>query len=231
LNAHPQGVDAIERSFFAKIDDEGAKARDKLIEGGPKPLNAEERQAFAMLLLSLEARRPTTVAKLRNEGTSFLLSELDKDEELRAAFQSSGINQPPSSWYENVVGGSLEDHSLTIVQRLTDNHRVGIRLINAHWDVIRFARTDAPLILADRPLIRVNGYDDPNAVWLLPLTPQVAFVAVNNPGNLANISRQPTHRLARHINVASAELAERYVFSTSTYHEHWLPKYLRPKAK
>src|SRR5687768_932685 len=38
LNTHPQGVDAIERSFFAKIDDEGAKARDKLIEGDPKSL-------------------------------------------------------------------------------------------------------------------------------------------------------------------------------------------------
>ena len=72
LKAHDLGRDAIERLFFGEIDTNGTAARDILLEHGPAGLTAGQRCDFARLLLSLDARRPFNVDKLRTEGAAHL---------------------------------------------------------------------------------------------------------------------------------------------------------------
>lgn len=228
LTAHRHGRDAIERLFFGEIDDKGATARDILVASGPQRPTAEQRCDWARLLLSLEARRPPAVEKLRKEGSSFLTANLDDDPEIRAAMEEYGISQAPSSYVEQQLGWRLEDRALGIIQRMVDDPAVGGRLINAHWAVRRLGRGDGQLVLSDRPLIRINGYNHPGAVWVLPLAPSAAFIACNHPSNLGILQRLSGQRFVKETNRSSVNQAERFVFSVHDSDARWLSKHMRP---
>jgi Protein of unknown function (DUF4238) len=226
LHAHKLGRDALERVFFGEIDRKGAEARDLLVENGPTKLSAERRGDFARLLLSLDVRRPVNVKRVRMEGREYFAEGLNTDPQILAAMTKLDIRETPSDYTENVLGASLEDRALAGIQRLVDNPTVGKFLINAHWDLKKLGPSDGSFVLSDRPLIRINGYDSPGAIWVLPLTTKVAFFAVNHPTNLANLRRVPAHRFANETNKASALQKEKFVFSADKNHEKWLGKYL-----
>jgi hypothetical protein len=229
LTAHKMGRDAIERIFFGDIDAKGSIVLDAILATGTSRLTADQRSDFARLLLSLDARRPVNVRKIRDFSHRFALG-LDTDPEVIAAAQVAGLDQKPSSFYERHFG-ALEDHALMMIQKLVDNPQVGGRLINNGWHVTRFNADSETLVLSDRPLIRLRGYDHPGGAWILPLTPHSVFFAINHPANLQRIRTASPKQLIRYINVASAQQAERFVFSIDTTHERWLPKYLRLQIK
>lgn len=226
LRAHHLGRDAIERFFFGEIDTKGAIARDILIESGPGGLSGDERCDFARLLLSLDIRRPKIVDDLRTKGQAHLAHELDTAREILAAMQEAGISEPPSSYVENQLGWYLQDQALLVVQKLVDNPAVGQRLINGHWYIRRLGADDGSLVLADRPLIRIHGYDRPGATWVLPLTPKVAFLACNATENLRRLVRLSGQRFVKEVNRSSVNQAERFVFCVDRSHETWLGKRL-----
>jgi hypothetical protein len=221
------GSDVLETKYFGKIDDLGAKARDALLDGGPRQLSPEQQVDFGRLLLSLESRRPTMVSRLRCEVPDTLAKSLDEDEEIVSACVAAGITERPSIVAQKALG-SFDDRAMLMVPTLTDNRGVLARLLNAHWHTMKLEEGDGTLVLSDRPLIRMRAFDHPGAAWFLPLTPRAAFVAVNHPANLENVQRTPRHRVVRYINVASARQAEKYVFAVDPSHERWLPKYLKP---
>jgi hypothetical protein len=112
---------------------------------------------------------------------------------------------------------------------LIDNPEVGNVLINAHWDLKKLGLSDGSFVLSDRPLIRIHGYNSPGATWVLPLTPAVAFFAVNHAANLAKLRSVPAHRFAKEMNKSSALQTERFVFSADLHHEVWLWEIPPPK--
>ena len=225
LRGQSLGRDALERLPFGEIDTKGARVRDGLLTLGPRGLNGEERCDFARLLLSLDGRRPETVAKFRaNAGD--LVETLDSDPEILAAMEDEGLTETPTSYYERTVGVLLEDRALLSIQSFVDNPEVGGRLINARWHVVHLGPSDGSLVLSDRPLIRIKAYNHPSAMWVLPLAPKVGFVAVNHPAKLDQIRRVPLRRFAKECNALSADQAERFIFCSDTSHEHWIGKYL-----
>ena len=230
LKRHQLGRDVIEKVFFGEIDTNGAIARDILLENGPNKLTGNQRCDFVRLLLSLEARRPVVVRRLRTEGMSFLGNALDASPEIRNALAEHGIEDTPSSFAEGQLGWRLEDRALAIIQKLVDNPAVGGRMINAYWAVRGLGQHDGSLVLSDRPLIRIHGYNSPGATWVLPLTPHAAFIACNHPSNLEALMHLPGHRFVKETNKSSALQVERFVFCTDTSHENWLPKYLKPSG-
>lgn len=130
-----------------------------------------------------------------------------------------------------MLGASLEDRALVKIQRLVDNPEVGGVLVNAYWELKKLGPSDGSFVLSDRPLIRIHGYDSPGATSVLPLTPKVAFIAVNHAENLAKLQSVPAHRFAKETNRSSTWQAERFVFSADLHHEIWLGKYLRQSAQ
>ena len=137
------------------------------------------------------------------------------------------INEKPSSYVERELGRSLEDEALTVIQGLVDNPQVGKRLINAHWGVKWLGSFDGSFVLSDRPLIRIHGYDNPGAIWALPLTPKAAFIGANHHDNYKRLMCTSAPRFAKSMNRSSTAQSERFVFSTEMDHEKWLSKRLR----
>jgi hypothetical protein len=226
LQAHHLGRDAIERFFFGEIDTKAAIARDTLVDSGPHGLSGDQRCDFARLLLSLDIRRPKIVNDLRAKGQKHLAHELDTDLEILAAMRKAGIHEPPSSYVENQLGWCLQDRALLVIQKLVDNPAVGQRLINAHWYIRHLGADDGTFVLADRPLIRIHGYDRPGATWILPLAPKVAFLACNAAENVQRLARLSGPRFVKQVNRSSVYQTERFVFCVDRSHEIWLGKYL-----
>jgi hypothetical protein len=229
LTLHSRRIrrDALETVFFGDIDTRGALVRDLLLENGADPIASEQRSEFARLLLSLDLRRPAAIERLRANGHRTFVEGLDNDPALVAELAKGGIEGPPSRFAEEYFKTSLEDRALLIVQNMVDNREIGGRLINAHWHVARIPEGNGTLILADRPLIRIFGYDHPKAVWLLPLTPTAVFVAANDAGMLRTIRRFTPQRLVKNVNGLSVVQAERFVFLAEKHHERWIGRYLR----
>jgi hypothetical protein len=225
LQAHNLGRDVIERLFFGEIDTRGAVARNLLVDGQMDDLSVDQRCDFARLLLSLDIRRPRIVSEIRTKR-DYLANELDTDRKILAAMSEEGINETPSSYVENHLGWRLQDRALLVIQKLVDNPAVGRRLINAHWHIRRLGITDGTFVLADRPLIRIHGYDRPGATWVLPLTPKVVFIACNAIENLQRLTRLSDQRFAKEVNRSSVNQAERFVFCVDRSHEIWLGKRL-----
>jgi Protein of unknown function (DUF4238) len=230
LANHPDGRDALERIFFGDIDTCGATARDILLNVGPRGLTNDQRNDFARLLLSLEARRPAVVGLLREAERGFA-DKLNNDPEIVAALRKAGFTDLPSEFYERRSRIKLEDRALAIIQKLVDNPAVGGPLVKSGWTVRRLNAFSAPLLLSDRPLIRINSYDSPGAVWILPLTPSAVFIAAAHHSNLAALAALPDRQFARRLNVSTAAQAERFAFSPNPYDAAWLAKYLKPTAQ
>jgi len=228
LRRHELGRDAIERQFFGRVDTLGAIARDILVTKGVNALDGGLRLDFARLVLSLEARRPMFVSKLRNLKGE-ITTMLDNDPEVIALANQSGITERPSEFYQRQTGVLLEDRALLMIQGMVDNPMVGGRLINAAWRIFRLGRSDETLILSDRPLIRFCAYDDQNAVWILPLNPRAMFVAANSAQNIGILDFYSANRLAKYVNKLSAKQTERFAFSITDSHGEWLEKYLGPR--
>lgn len=226
LRAHQLGRDAIERVFFGEVDRRGANVRDRLLAVGAEALTLEERCDFVRLLLSLEARRPINVANVRAQARA-LREGLNTDPAVVASAVDSGLTEPAADFFENWTGVSIEDRILGIVQKLTDNPKVGGRIVAAPWHIKRLRPEDGLFVLGDRPLIRFHAYDAPGGTWVMPLDPVTAFISGNHLANLDRLRQLPSARFCRLTNVSSASQTERFAFSVDNRDAKWLPKYLR----
>lgn len=229
LKNHSLGCDAIEKVFFGDVDTKGAITRDILLQQGPDSLTEVQRCDFTRLLLSLDARRPENVKRLRTQGGSDLAASLDASPEVRAALAGKGISEDPSSYAEVELGWDFEDRALAVIQGLVNNPNVGGRLINAHWTVRRLDPYDGSLVLADRPLIRIHGYESPRATWVLPLTPHAVFISCVNQDDLKRLMNLSGSRFVKEANKSSAAQADRFVFCTDNSHGTWLERHLKPR--
>ena len=222
LGRHEEGRDVLERKFFGDVDTKGARARDRLVAEGPWSLNHDERCDFARLLLSLEARRPAIVHRLRDDGPQQLVEPIDGDPDIQSEMAKQELSGTASEFLTE-RGFSFADRALSNIQSLVDDPRVVGRLVKMQWRVKHLDPSDGTLVLSDRPLVRYNGYDHPDAAWVLPLNPKAAFYAVNSPRTLDSMTPQ---RFAKLLNVDSASYAEKYVFCVDSTHKRLLRKYL-----
>lgn len=226
LRKHCLGKDALERIFFGNIDTCAANIRDILIEEGPSALEAELRCDWARFLLSLDARRPAVVEKLK-EHASWLAAKLDTDVEVRTAVKQAGYNERPSIVAESEFGWDFVDRALTVIEGLVDNPRVGGKLINAWWHVRHLPSHKGTFVCSDRPLVRFHGYDRPGAVWLLPLSPHCLFIGANHQNNLRRLLEFGDSQFCKRFNKHCVHQAERFAFSLRVDEKRWIERYLR----
>ena len=221
LERHPQGRDILETRFFGEVDGQGSRSRDRLLSAGPGALSEDERCDLARLMLSLEVRAPQTVESIRAEATE-LVDSIDGDTNILDAMEQEGVSGPPSVWYAEQLGHTPGDRLfVNVIQGLVDNPRIGGKLVNARWQLVRLGERDGTFVLSDRPVVRLPE----RRVWLLPLEPRTALAVLPPPNT---IDRAPSHRIAKRLNVISAQQAQRFVFSVEKQHELWLKRHLAP---
>lgn len=228
IGRHQLGQDVIERIFFGHVDTRGASVYQKIISSGVQSLTGEERSDFARLLLSLEFRKPEMVRLLRDQSKAWTQT-LNNDPELLALMAEHGISKTPIEYWLEKGGGNLEDRAVMLIQGLVDNQKLGPILINSHWRTVTLKPGEESFVLADRPLMRFRGLGDPDCLWVLPLTPLMAFVAAPQAATIQAVLKPSARRFAISSNGDSARHAERFVFSVEERHARWLGRYLKDK--
>ena len=152
LKRHPEGRDTLENRFFGGVDTRGARARDRILEAGPRALSEDERCDLVRLLFSLEVRSPDTIESIRAAVTQ-LVESMDGDRELLDAMEREGESDAPSDWYAKQLDHTMGDRFLVnVIQHLVDNARIGGKLINARWTLVRLSERNGTLVLSDRPV-------------------------------------------------------------------------------
>ncbi len=223
--------DLIEAGLFVPVDDMGAKARDKLLRDGVHSLSDKEKSHFIRLLLSLDARRPEWVRRLR-QGGQVLKAALDNDVEVQEIARRVGLERPPSDWLEERRGLNFEDRALLLIQNLVDNPRLGAILMACHWRVRRFPSGSPELTLSDRPLIREGSTFGDGFRWLMPLAPD-SLLCISPSSHVDRLFCDSSAKLVIHYTNAAGTLqADRWVFSCEQHSEaSWLGKRLRERSQ
>lgn len=227
VDEHPEGRDVLEAKFFEEIDNNGGQALLRILREGLSNLTEEQKRDFAFLLLSLEARRPEILEKLRSEGASFLREKLDSDITIRKVCEQEGIEISPSEYFEKHVA-KLADRALLAALPYLTRSPIGLpALQNCYWLVREMASDALKLVISDRPLIRVEAATHPDRIWCLPLSPNVLFLASPNKILIQGFLKKSDNHLVRSANVESVRQRDRYVFSVDKNTPKWLVKQLR----
>ena len=226
VNVQGKPLDILETDFFGPVDTQGAAAMDKLVKDGVEALTGDDRFDFTRFLFSLEHRRPALIQELRVRGPKIMEQDMDNDQNFRAVLREHGFDKDPS-FYARDLGLLTEDRAVANVQGLVNGRNYGEKFINWHWRIARMRYGQGTFLLSDRPLIRKYAFDDPEAVWLLPLNPRTAFYASKreSPKVVTN-----GREFLKSVNKHSVQQADKYVYCIDTSHEPLLRKHLRIKA-
>ncbi len=227
VEAHADGRDVLEAKFFEEIDNKGAEAVQLLISDGAEALTGEQRKDFALLLLSLEARRPEILDRLRKDGPDFIRQQLNSDELLKKACVENAIEIPPADYVENHIEKLEDEVLLSVLPELTKSRRVLPEILGCRWLVRRFSDGALKLAFSDRPLIRYVSSNASDNIWGLPLTPEIMFVASPNSNYLRKLERESENRLVRAANEKSVAQRDKYVFCVDKDARRWLSKQMR----
>jgi hypothetical protein len=232
LSSHPQGTDALEKQFFQSIDNAGAKVRDKVLSEGRVRLTTDERSDFARFLLSLIVRRPSMVSSIRAKGDALYRRGMNSDPALVAAMKALGLAGPPSELWEQWHSMTLEDAALLATQKLVDNTKLCQELIAGQWFVHSLGDLDGDLVITDHALVRLFGLSDPRVVWLLPLSPKLAFVLTLSRARADHIGRMSAKRFCLTANELGIRQADEYVFTyrTTPSLDGWIRKRLSSRG-
>ncbi|MFN4209598.1 MAG: DUF4238 domain-containing protein [Devosia sp.] len=223
----PDGDDAIERLFFKKVDDQGALAYRKVLDGSP--LSIEDRTRFITFVLSLEARRPAAVEYVKSRASTFITEKVNSDPDIRRVLDEAGITRSAAEVWEEYEGFSIADQAMETVQKLSINQRVGGALLRASWGTFRVQPDCDDLVLGDRPLIRFGELFSPQNIWVLPLTPKAAWFCALDPRTYRSIGLMQPRKFAAWINTSAALTSDKYVFCQRPPTTTWLEKRLKAR--
>ncbi|MBJ7578398.1 DUF4238 domain-containing protein [Devosia sp. MC532] len=222
----PSGDDAIERIFFKSLDDDAAIAHQLILQGAD--LTSEQRVHFVRLVLSIVARSPALVSYVKQRRVASDLA-MNDDPEIRKFLDEQGEYRPAKEVWEDWIGFSSEDQAMETVQSLTTNARVGTALLNAPWGVVRLPNDAERFVLGDRPLTIAKDYSPKNNLWVLPLSPHVAWYCAMSNGAFRQATSISPSRFVKLVNGWSASLSDKYVFSLQATKKDWLLRRLRQK--
>lgn len=224
----PDGDDAIERLFFKKMDDAAAITYRKMLEG--KRLSSSDRISFTSFVLSLEARRPATVDRIRSRATTFITESVNSDPEIRRMLDDAGIEKSAAEAWEEHEGFSIADQAMETVQKMALNARIGGAIAQAPWGTFRVQPGCDDFVLGDRPLIRINHFLSPLSLWVLPLSPKQAWFCSIHQDTFARVGLIPPRKFVAWINTASALSCDKYVFCQRPPTTGWLSRRLRERS-
>jgi hypothetical protein len=227
LNHPAVEPDELEVEYFQRIDDAGKAAFAALTKNDRTKISHSERCDVARFLMSLQARLPENVKKLR-DGADYHAKGLNTDIRIQSEMLKLGISETPSELFERLQNTTLSDRSMSIILRLTDNTKVGNSLINSLWEIVEVAPIDGQFVLSDRPLYRSESFDHPSCIWALPLRPNLIFLCTPDPAVMAQFRKMPKRKLVKMANYSALENTRKYVFTAQIGNFDWISKRLRP---
>lgn len=169
--------DHIEQKLFSPIDNNAAKALEKLEQH--RELTEDDHIAWTFFLSSLKVRQRETLEFLRTHGAALrtqILAQLDAGT-LHAGAPST------EQWFNQHFPGVMEASSLTNwLPRMIANPDVLEALGGLDWWFREFSPEAPTLLLSDMPLHWEGGFHEPDFFIQLPIGPRRLFFGTRSAG-------------------------------------------------
>lgn len=208
---------AFESAFLSPVDSRAAQAlRAMLDTAGPPGFTADQKQAWSDFLISLMARMPEDIEKLkRYSGREWLSSIRDLPEEYlrhRHATDPPTLNDYLSTPTSVSV---LNNAGIVAAKSILGNRQLQSIIAAMYWAILVTDDCRHELLTSDRPIIHTPSLNAPDSHILLPLGPRRLFAAVADQTFLNDLRGRGHDILVQRMNEYVVSAASRYVFATS----------------
>ncbi len=135
--------DALEKSFFAKIDEHAARVHKKLVSTGIRELSSEDRSVWALFMNSLMERAPDRIEQVERE-----VSEEELAQEFRSKFGNRDLPDKINltalrkNTIRQVLAGYIVDEAFIA------------HLINVRWATVDVDIEGEHFVTSDRPILQ-----------------------------------------------------------------------------
>jgi Protein of unknown function (DUF4238) len=216
----------VETNFMSKIDNDAARALQKILAGDSTPWTGDERTGRTTYLLSLLFRNSENVAVIEDHIRAAW------DEGLRALEADYSARRQPTDpdTFEGYAAltnpAAPEIGASNFLMETISNERVGPTIFNMHWTRHNLRHSKLPLLTSDRPLIMPLGLGDRRAHILLAVSPSVLFVAAHDQGFAGSIARWKHTDLVKVLNKAVVSQARKFVWATDDSRLSFVRRYI-----
>ncbi|MBV9828863.1 MAG: DUF4238 domain-containing protein [Alphaproteobacteria bacterium] len=210
---NPRMRNFLEDRFFLRVDDDGARVMQRLLNGDTE-FDANAKSAWARFLMSMFHRSPENIDRVLTMMTPEYVRSLEP--ELRPRYEQRVAEKGGGPTWDELVanfkGADYQQFALLLLHRIMDSERVGTVLTNMIWTVApRYGIY--PLFTSDRPIwMTPLGQND--AHLIMPLTPDHFFFAGRDEATLHMLEQTNLHRgLAEVVNNRLVRQARRFVYA------------------
>jgi Protein of unknown function (DUF4238) len=137
-----------------------------------------DRERWAIFVMSLLLRNPRQIDNIKTAAEAFYASFAD------FASNYATMRQPyePDTYEEYMAlfqQPGMPEYGAKILRSLIFNDTIRKHILTMDWQVVTLSNSPVPLLTSDNPVIRTKGLEKPDALLMLPLSPNEFFVAFN----------------------------------------------------
>jgi hypothetical protein len=189
----------VETEFYSRLDNEGARIIEILLQGGD--LSDKQKTLWAQFVLNLKVRNPETVSMIKEQYTSGLLSNIQASEEKYRAQKKPNDPEKLAEYIEQNHPGFISNAGLGQIPKIGSYQQALDDFTDLIWLCLDVSKSSRTLLTSDRPLIFPIGLHRSECVVALPLSPTHAFFAFHaNSINHIAIMRETPDKLAAQMN-------------------------------
>lgn len=212
----PHEANYLETYFMQLTDNYASRALRILLAKTPWKFTDKERSGWSRFIVSLIARNPETIERLKDAGHALFDKALP---DIEADYANHKLSTDPPTYAEYVAKNFSNPRgraAATLIQRVIDDPQLGNFINQMRWMVLFNSRPKNLLLTSDRPVVMTNGIAHENAQILIPISPHHAFVATNNV-QTENYVRDVWHRrqMIEQVNERVTRQSHKYVYGFS----------------
>jgi hypothetical protein len=168
----------LEDKFWRVIDQWGSDSLGILESTNPAHMAKFDRDRWAIFVMSLPWRNPRQIDGIKAAAEAFYASFAD------FASNYATMRQPyePDTYEEYMAlfqQPGMSEYGAKILRSLIFNDTIRKHILTMDWQLVTLSNSPVPLLTSDNPVIRTKGLEKPDALLMLPLSPNEFFVAFN----------------------------------------------------
>lgn len=216
----------IEVDVFSKIvDDPSAPVHQQLLAGRLGELTDTEKKAWSNFLVAQMIRVPSMVQYLLDKGRQLMLRDIEGIEppdEIKGQLGDLTLQQ----YLESDGSRLLDNASLRALRLIIESGTLNSVFLDSMWAVRDVSKSNLDLVIGDRPLLQ-EGRMNEQYLFMLPLSPAVAFIVTNESQVAQNLSAETARNVVMTFNKEATQVADTHVYATNGRQRPMIDRYLR----
>lgn len=168
----------VEQLFFRPVDTKASICLDEIerYKNGVQ-WDAEKRSAWSRFILSLLLRCPEDLATFREKFRASYFNVSAETQAYYASIKDANFPETMEEWLSTRSPQEIERMLFTLFVSMHNAEAVGNFLNNMIWRIVRVDHPKFYLFTSDRPIIRTNSLSSDDGHIVLPIGPNLMFLA------------------------------------------------------